>query len=101
MPMIFARTGLVSLELAVLLLGGAASPDRIEARQASTRSASATFDQLAKMIGDHVDTGGIALTRKTRLDQLKMDSLDLVEFAIAIEKKFGVHIDDDTVCNLT
>jgi acyl carrier protein len=40
------------------------------------------------------------ITNETTLDDLGGDSLDTVEFVMALENEFSIDIDDDTIINI-
>ena len=56
-----------------------------------------TFETLRSIIADKLAVKEDTLTLQTNLiDDLKADSLDVVEIIMAVEDEFGVEIDDDS-----
>ena len=58
------------------------------------------YDQTINVLSElHIDTLGA--TSKTRLkEDLEMDSTELIEMAIALEKHFAISIDDTALLRL-
>lgn len=56
---------------------------------------SATYDRVASLLSERLGVPADDITAEATFDQLDLDSLDLVEFALGAEEEFGVRISDD------
>ena len=54
-----------------------------------------TYDRVTTLLVDRLGVPAEDITIDVELSQLDLDSLDLVEFALAAEETFGVSISDD------
>lgn len=53
-------------------------------------------DQVAEIVSEHLDVPREEISRDSRfIEDLKADSLDLVELVMEFEDKFGVSIPDE------
>lgn len=53
-------------------------------------------DQVAEIVSEHLDVAREDIKRESRfIEDLKADSLDLVELVMEFEDKFGVSIPDE------
>jgi len=50
------------------------------------------FDEIRQIISKHSPLGDVALTPETRLDEINIESLDLVEIVFEIEERFKIQI---------
>lgn len=55
----------------------------------------ATFDRVAALLSNRLGVPADDITPEATFDELDLDSLDLVEFALGAEDEFGVRISDD------
>lgn len=55
----------------------------------------ATFDRVAELLSSRLGVPADDITPDATFEQLDLDSLDLVEFALGAEDEFGVRISDD------
>ena len=53
------------------------------------------YDRVATILNDRLGVPAEDISPETTFEQLDLDSLDLVEFALGAEKDFGVRISDD------
>lgn len=66
------------------------------------RSAEAVIDELNAVLVTQFEVEPGRITPEARLrDDLDLDSLDAADLLIAIEKRFGVRVDDQVVRTLT
>ena len=56
---------------------------------------SATYDRVASLLSERLGVPADDITADATFDELDLDSLDLVEFALGAEEEFGVRISDD------
>ncbi len=56
-----------------------------------------TIDDFAKLIGESLNRDVGTVTPETRLDDLGVDSLDLVEIIMVIEERYDVEIGLDAI----
>ena len=54
-----------------------------------------TLQRLEAIIGDYKDVEAGTLTPETTFESLELDSLDLVDMAMACEEAFGVTVEVD------
>jgi acyl carrier protein len=54
------------------------------------------LDEITKIISKHSSLGVEALTPETRLDEIGIESLDLVEIMFEIEERFGIEVPHNT-----
>ena len=60
------------------------------------------FDKLTTMIADRFEVEKADITRETSFkDDLKADSIDLVELILEMEEEFGKEIPDEDAENIT
>ena len=58
------------------------------------------LEKLSKIIADQLGMDQSEITQDTSLkEDLKADSLDIVEIIMAIEDEFGIQVDDDDALN--
>jgi acyl carrier protein len=55
---------------------------------------STTFERLRQLFIDHFDYKSEELTATTTLENLGLDSLDIIEFMFEIENEFNIRIPD-------
>ena len=55
----------------------------------------ATYDRVASLLSDRLGVTADDISPEATFDELDLDSLDLVEFALGAEEEFGVRISDD------
>ena len=55
----------------------------------------ATYDRVASLLSERLGVPADDITAEATFDELDLDSLDLVEFALGAEEEFGVRISDD------
>ena len=55
----------------------------------------ATYDRVASLLSERLGVPADDITAQATFDELDLDSLDLVEFALGAEEEFGVRISDD------
>ncbi|NPV92214.1 MAG: acyl carrier protein [Firmicutes bacterium] len=54
------------------------------------------FEKLVKIIADQLDVDPAKITPESHLmEDLKADSMDLVEMIMALEEEFGINIPDE------
>jgi acyl carrier protein len=58
-------------------------------------STSTTYDRVSTLLVDRLGVSSDEITAEATFEQLDLDSLDLVEFALGAEETFGVRISDD------
>ncbi|MEC4019137.1 acyl carrier protein [Streptomyces sp. H27-D2] len=58
------------------------------------------FDQIKTLLIESFNTPAELITPSATLDDLGLDSLAAVEFALVMEKKFEVEVSDDEVIDL-
>lgn len=56
---------------------------------------SAVYDRTVKILTDNFGVESDNIGPEATFDDLELDSLDLVEFALAAEEELGVRIEDD------
>jgi acyl carrier protein len=56
---------------------------------------SSVYDRVAKILVDNFGVDGDAISPDATFEDLDLDSLDLVEFALAAEEELGVRIEDE------
>ena len=56
---------------------------------------SATYDRVASLLSERLGVPADDIKPEATFDELDLDSLDLVEFALGAEEEFGVRISDD------
>ena len=54
-----------------------------------------TIEKIESIIGEYKDVEAGSLTPETTFESLELDSLDLVDMAMACEDKFGVTVEVD------
>lgn len=54
-----------------------------------------TFDRVTTVLTERLGVTAGDVTPESTFEELELDSLDLVEFALAAEEEFGVGIADD------
>ena len=54
-----------------------------------------TFDRVSTLLTERLGVAAGDVSPDATFDELDLDSLDLVEFALAAEEEFGVRIADD------
>ncbi len=59
-----------------------------------------TYDRVAAVLNDRLGVPDGDISPEATFEELDLDSLDLVEFALAAEEQFGVRISDDEAENL-
>ena len=55
----------------------------------------ATYDRVATLLSERLGVPAGDISPEATFDELDLDSLDLVEFALGAEEQFGVRISDD------
>ena len=55
----------------------------------------ATLDRVAALLSNRLGVPADDISADATFDELDLDSLDLVEFALGAEDEFGVRISDD------
>ena len=55
----------------------------------------ATLDRVAALLSNRLGVPAGDISAEATFDELDLDSLDLVEFALGAEDEFGVRISDD------
>ena len=55
----------------------------------------ATYDRVASLLSERLGVPADDINPEATFDELDLDSLDLVEFALGAEEEFGVRISDD------
>ena len=55
----------------------------------------AVYDRVASLLSERLGVPAGDIAADATFDQLDLDSLDLVEFALGAEEEFGVRISDD------
>ena len=59
------------------------------------------FEKIRKIVAQQLDLDPEAITMESRLiEDLKADSLDIVELIMDLEQDFGVEIPDDDLPNI-
>ncbi|MPZ71880.1 MAG: acyl carrier protein [Nitriliruptorales bacterium] len=53
------------------------------------------YDRVVTILNDRLGVPAEDVSPETTFEQLDLDSLDLVEFALGAEESFGVRISDD------
>ena len=61
----------------------------------------ATFDRVATLLSERLGVPADDISSAATFEELDLDSLDLVEFALGAEEEFGVRISDDEAESLT
>lgn len=56
---------------------------------------SATYDRVATLLSERLGVPADDISADATFEELDLDSLDLVEFALGAEEEFGVRISDD------
>ncbi|WP_302224713.1 phosphopantetheine-binding protein [uncultured Streptococcus sp.] len=56
--------------------------------------------KMQLVIQDQMGNKDIVLTEDTKLDDLGVDSIELMEFIINLEDEFALEISDDTIDNM-
>lgn len=59
-----------------------------------------TFNEVRDLIVDHFEVDETTVTQSMTFDDLGADSLDVVEFVMAIEDKYEIEFEDDKIENL-
>ncbi len=54
-----------------------------------------TFEKIADIISEHADIDKAEIKQDSTIEQLGLDSLDVVEITMQIEDDFGVSFGDD------
>jgi acyl carrier protein len=62
---------------------------------------STVYDRVAALLTDKFGVPADALRPEATFDELDLDSLDLVEFAMTAEEELGVRITDDEAAELS
>jgi acyl carrier protein len=62
--------------------------------------ATAVYDRVSTLLADKFGVPAEQLTPSATFDELDLDSLDLVEFALVAEEELGVGISDEEAENL-
>ena len=55
----------------------------------------ATYDRVAALLSDRLGVPADDISAEATFEELDLDSLDLVEFALGAEEEFGVRIADE------
>ena len=55
----------------------------------------ATLDRVSTLLSERLGVPADDISPEATFDELDLDSLDLVEFALGAEEEFGVRISDD------
>ena len=55
----------------------------------------ATYDRVASLLTERLGVAQSDVSAESTFEELDLDSLDLVEFALGAEEEFGVRISDD------
>ncbi len=55
----------------------------------------ATYDRVAAILAERLGVPADDISADATFEELDLDSLDLVEFALGAEEEFGVRISDD------
>lgn len=55
----------------------------------------ATLERVARLLSDRLGVPADDISPDATFEELDLDSLDLVEFALGAEEEFGVRISDD------
>jgi acyl carrier protein len=61
---------------------------------------SAVYDRVAELLADKFGVPSDDIKPEATFEDLDLDSLDLVEFALAAEEELGVRISDDEAAEL-
>lgn len=59
-----------------------------------------TYEQIIALIAEKLSIDQERITNKSTLQELGVDSLDMVEIIIQLEDMFGIQIDDDKAAQL-
>lgn len=59
-----------------------------------------TFNEVRDLIVDHFEVDETTVTQSMTFDDLGADSLDVVEFVMALEDKYEIEFEDDKIENL-
>lgn len=54
-----------------------------------------TYDRVAALLAERLGVPAEDISPEATFEELDLDSLDLVEFALGAEEEFGVRISDD------
>jgi acyl carrier protein len=63
-------------------------------RRIATTNAMTTYEQIEQVI---LDSTGVAVTPDALIESLKLDSLDLLDLLLSIERETGAHIPDEVL----
>ena len=59
------------------------------------------FDAVKNMLATQLDVDADTITRDTKIiDDLRADSIDIVEMLMALEDEYGIEISDEDAANL-
>ena len=58
------------------------------------------YDKIVEMLDDKFGIAADEITKESTFEELDLDSLDLVEFSMAVEDDMGVKITDDEAAEL-
>ena len=61
---------------------------------------SAVYDRVVELLTDKFGVPAEDISRQATFEDLDLDSLDLVEFALAAEEELGVRISDEEAAEL-
>ena len=61
---------------------------------------SAVYDRVVELLTDKFGVPAADISRQAMFEDLDLDSLDLVEFALAAEEELGVRISDEEAAEL-
>ncbi len=59
------------------------------------------FDELKKLIGEQFHVPANLIVRSATLEDLGLDSLDIVEFSMAVEEQLGARVSEDEMSGET
>ncbi len=60
------------------------------------------FEQICEMLAERFDADAAAMTMETNIkEDLKADSLDVVEMLMDVEEKFGVEVPEEDAATMS
>ena len=68
-------------------------PARGREKKGATMAEESTFDRVVKILQEQDGLEGVELTNDTKLADLGLDSLAVVEAVMACEDEFGIEVD--------